>query len=63
MDSVPDHRGDGPDHDSRLVNVSAMRLAEVLSTSDSALANAVRRMVEELLSSEEPVAAFGNAPR
>jgi hypothetical protein len=62
MNSVPDQQTGGHEQEFDLVNVCQMSLAEIFSSSDSVLANAVRRVVDEVSSSKDIHAAFGNIP-
>jgi len=60
MDSVADRQNGGHDQELGLADVSEMKLAELLVDDDTVLAKALRRMVEEQISTEPTIAGFGN---
>jgi FXSXX-COOH protein len=60
MDSISGSQVGKEDHQTELVDVTAVPLHDLTSSRNTVFDNAIRRLVKELDQPREPVAAFAN---
>ena len=63
MDSIAGSQDDREVEQPGLADVTAMPLPELLSSGDTVLDNALRRLLTEIDHPEEVIAAFNNSPQ